>query len=272
MLPTRCFKRTVLFGCLCIFTLAALLGHAQSSRAAQVILAWDANSESNLAGYKVHYGTQSRVYTNFIDVGKTMIYTVAGLQEGATYYFAVTAYNVSRLESGYSNEVSSTTCAYSISPAGQSFGASGGSTTVGVTASPGCSWIASSGVQWVTITSGSSGTANGTVGLTVASNTGGARAGGISIAGETFTVTQTESSPTASSYTITASTGSGGSITPTGVVSVKAGASQTFRIKPGSRYRISSVTVDGRSVGAVSSYTFTSVNANHTISVTFSHK
>jgi hypothetical protein len=53
---------------------------------------------------------------------------------------------------------------------------------------------------------------------------------------------------------------------------VKAGASQTFSIKPKFLYRISSVTVDGKSVGAVSSYTFANVNGNHTIQATFRRK
>jgi len=273
MLPIRCFKRPFLFISLCVFTLAALLGHVENSQAAQVRLEWNASSGTNVAGYKIYYGTQSRGYTNSVDAGNTTNYTVTGLQEGATYYFAVTAYDASRLESVYSDEVIAIACAYSISPGSQSFSASGGSTTVSVTASQGCTWSASSGVPWVTITSGSSGIGNGTVSLTVASNSGGARGGGITIARMTFMVTQAEGSPpTASVYTITASAGSGGSITPSGDVTVKAGASQTFRIKPNSRYRISSVTVDGNSVGAVSRYTFTNVNANHTIHATFSRR
>jgi parallel beta-helix repeat protein len=71
------------------------------------------------------------------------------------------------------------------------------------------------------------------------------------------------------SYTITASAGSNGSISPTGAVTVGQGANQAFTITPNSGYAISAVTVDGTSVGAVSSYTFTNVQANHTISATF---
>lgn len=268
-MSTRCFSRPFLFACLCIFTLALVLGYAQSSSAGQVTLEWGASSGPGVAGYKVYYGTQSRTYPNVFDVGNTTRYTVTGLQEGTTYYFAVTAYNLSRLESAYSTEVSTKICGYAISPTSQSFQASGGSTTVSVTASSGCAWTASSGVAWVTITSGSSGTGNGTVALTVAPNTGGARATGVTIAGRTFTVTQAGGTPTVSTYKINASDGYGGSITPEGVISVKAGASQTFSIKPRSGYRIRSVIVDGKSVGRVSSYTFTNVRANHTIRATF---
>jgi hypothetical protein len=71
------------------------------------------------------------------------------------------------------------------------------------------------------------------------------------------------------SYTITASAGSNGSISPFGAVIVGQGANQAFTITPNSGYAISAVTVDGTSVGAVSSYTFSNVQANHTISATF---
>jgi len=70
-------------------------------------------------------------------------------------------------------------------------------------------------------------------------------------------------------YTVTATAGSGGSISPSGAVSVAESGSQTFNITPGAGYRISSVTVDGVGQGAVTSYTFTNVTANHTINATF---
>lgn len=70
-------------------------------------------------------------------------------------------------------------------------------------------------------------------------------------------------------YTITASAGANGSISPSGDVVVDAGVDQTFTITPDSGYVISDVKVDGVSKGAVNSYTFTNVTANHTISVTF---
>ncbi len=71
------------------------------------------------------------------------------------------------------------------------------------------------------------------------------------------------------SKTITASAGTGGSISPSGAVSVSYGASKTFTIRPNRGYRVSSVLVDGTSVGAVATYTFNNVTANHTIAVTF---
>jgi len=70
-------------------------------------------------------------------------------------------------------------------------------------------------------------------------------------------------------YTITATAGSGGSISPSGSVSVNYGATQTFTITPNSGYNVADVKVDGSSVGAVTTYTFTNVASNHTIAATF---
>ena len=69
--------------------------------------------------------------------------------------------------------------------------------------------------------------------------------------------------------TITASAGSGGTITPSGAVTVNYGSDQTFTIAANTHYHIANVLVDGGSVGAVASYTFTSVTTSHTISATF---
>ncbi len=77
-----------------------------------VTLTWDAPTTNadgtpltDLAGYKVYYGTSSRDYTKTIDVGNTTTYQITGLS-GGTYYFAVTAYDTSGNESDYSEEVS----------------------------------------------------------------------------------------------------------------------------------------------------------------------
>lgn len=72
-----------------------------------------------------------------------------------------------------------------------------------------------------------------------------------------------------SSFVIKASAGNGGNISPSGNVTVKRGEDQSFHINPINGYRISDVIVDGKSVGAVSTYTFDSVKANHTIQVKF---
>ena len=75
-----------------------------TSQAESVTLAWDPNSEPDLAGYKFYYGGQTRSYTNVVDVSKVTTNTVTGLAQGETYFFAVTAYNTSGLESDVSKE------------------------------------------------------------------------------------------------------------------------------------------------------------------------
>ncbi|MBK7983133.1 MAG: fibronectin type III domain-containing protein [Candidatus Competibacteraceae bacterium] len=77
-----------------------------SGFAKQVTLAWDANTERNVGGYRIYYGPASRAYTSTVDVGNQTTYTVPNLEEGKPYYFAVTAYNTRQtFESGFSNEV-----------------------------------------------------------------------------------------------------------------------------------------------------------------------
>jgi fibronectin type 3 domain-containing protein len=73
--------------------------------AADVSLAWDANTESDLAGYTVYYGTASGVYDNSAPVGNVTEFTVVDLPDN-THYFAATAVDQQGNESGYSNEVS----------------------------------------------------------------------------------------------------------------------------------------------------------------------
>ena len=70
-------------------------------------------------------------------------------------------------------------------------------------------------------------------------------------------------------YTITATAGANGSITPSGAVKVAKGDNQTFTISPSSGYVIDTLKVDGSEVTATTSYTFSDVKANHTIEVTF---
>jgi hypothetical protein len=71
------------------------------------------------------------------------------------------------------------------------------------------------------------------------------------------------------SYSISASAGAGGSISPLGEIQVLAGGSQTFTISPNIGYLISQVTVDGQNQGAINSYTFTNIQSNHIITTSF---
>jgi hypothetical protein len=73
----------------------------------------------------------------------------------------------------------------------------------------------------------------------------------------------------ATTFTITASAGSGGTISPSGSVQIASGGSQTFTITPSNGYQVNSTLVDGTNMGALTTYTFSNVTADHTISASF---
>jgi Putative binding domain, N-terminal/Viral BACON domain len=93
------------------------------------------------------------------------------------------------------------TCSYDATPNSRAMPVGGGNSTFSVATTSGCTWSAVSQTSWIAVTSGSSGSGNGTVGFSVAANTGPARSGTILIAGETVSVTQP--SGTTCAYTIT---------------------------------------------------------------------
>lgn len=84
-------------------------------------------------------------------------------------------------------------CTYTLSPQDYTAPSAGGSSSVNVTAGNGCGWTATSNAPWLTITSGSNGSGNGSVTFAAAANTGPARSGTLTIAGNAFTVNQPES-------------------------------------------------------------------------------
>lgn len=92
--------KTIFYTLLFLFVTTSLFG-------AQVKLSWNPNSESDLAGYKVYWGTASGSYSKSVDVDNETSYTtITGLSHEVEYFFAVTAYDLTGNESGYSNEVS----------------------------------------------------------------------------------------------------------------------------------------------------------------------
>lgn len=76
------------------------------ANAASVGLAWNANTESDLAGYRLYQGTLSGTYSIVRDLGNVTATRPTNLEPGVTYFWIVTAYNTSGLESEPSNEVS----------------------------------------------------------------------------------------------------------------------------------------------------------------------
>ncbi len=106
------------------------------------------------------------------------------------------------------------TCTYAIAPTLQNFTAAGGNGTVSVTVAAGCAWTAASNAAWLSITSGASGSGNGAVGYTAAANqTTSVRTGTLTLAGQTYTVTQAAApctysiTPTSQSFTATGGSG-----------------------------------------------------------------
>ena len=176
--------------------LVALLGLGSTLQAvAPVTASWNPNPESDIAGYKLSYGTQSGNYTTTVDVGNVTTWTISTLSPGIRYYFVVRAYNTAGLLSPASAEVffdtpgtvggptltslspTSGAVGNSVTLSGSNFGTTQGTSTVkfnGTVASP-TSWSATSVVVPVP-----SGATTGNVVATV---------GGVDSNGLPFTVT-----------------------------------------------------------------------------------
>lgn len=93
----------LLAGCLLLFG-----GNALVQARTSITLAWDPSSDPTVAGYHFYQGGASHTYTNTIDTGTATSVSVSNLTAGATYYFAVTAYDTIGLESAFSSEISYT--------------------------------------------------------------------------------------------------------------------------------------------------------------------
>jgi Fibronectin type III domain len=89
------FPRATLLGVL----VALVFGSALCGAAQSATLSWDATSEPDIAGYKLHYRTADGSVSQVIDVGDTTTFSIPNIAEGITYLFTVTAYNDASLES-----------------------------------------------------------------------------------------------------------------------------------------------------------------------------
>jgi len=83
-----------------------VLGLARTTQADTINLTWNPNTEINLAGYVVSYGTAANTYTSTFDSGNNTSQPLSNLVKGTKYYFVVKAYNTSGVFSGASQEVS----------------------------------------------------------------------------------------------------------------------------------------------------------------------
>ena len=89
-----------------IIVVVFYLSFSAGVNAGDVIVSWDPNTEADLLGYKVYWGTSSRSYNNFKDVKNVTSYKITDLPEGVEHFFAVTAYDTAFNESDFSIEVS----------------------------------------------------------------------------------------------------------------------------------------------------------------------
>lgn len=210
--------------CACLLLLFPAL-----SFAAEVTIAWSPSPDAKVAGYKIYYRPTSREDQFQVDVGKNISITIANLEAGGAYSFVVITYDSAGRESRYSTKAtisnlrdkdthflsvipSSTPsspgipappvqekpfpdatpgCEFSIFPALHSVASSGGAGAVGISTKLNCLWTAVANVPWVIITSNDSGAGSQVVYYLVKANpSDSSRQGTLTVAGQTFKITQ----------------------------------------------------------------------------------
>jgi len=249
--------------------------------ASQATLAWDpptisagGSAATTISGYKVFTGTAPGSYSRTENVGNLTSWTVTNLADGATYYFAVTAYDNAGNESSFSNEISKAIAAAPLTWTLTASAGSGGSIVPQGNVTVNQATNGSSTISTVSVIQG------GSQSFSIIPNTGykiaGVSVDGVSVgAVSSYTFSSVSDDHTISAsfavatYSVTASAGTGGTISPTGTATVNSGASLTYTIAPSTGYKVADVKVDGVSVGAVSSYSFSNVTANHAIQASF---
>lgn len=167
--------------------------------------------------YEDFYSYSSGVYsyaTGAYEGGHAVL--IVGYSDAGQYFIVKNSWGASWGESGYFKiayselgtvvnfgdytlRYTGSSCSYSLSPSSQSLSQPAGSGSVTVTTQSGCAWTAASNSGWITVTSGASGTGNGTVNYSVTQNTvAKSRTGTLTIAGKTFNVIQAGVPPTIS--------------------------------------------------------------------------
>ena len=247
---------------------------------AEITLAWDANTEDDLKGYIIYYGTASRNYSNSIDVGDTTLYTISGFQEGVTYYLAAKAYDYEDNQSGFSAELVHTIADQSSqnrnpdtpsTPSGLSSGFHQTSYSFSTSAVDpdedpleyNFDWGDGAISGWGSTPRSHSWSSSGSFCVRAQARDS---YGAFSEWSNCHTINITENT-----HTIAASANTHGSITPSGSILVTDGSTQTFTISPDQDHQILDVQVDGASLGAVNSYTFNNITRDHAIIASFVH-
>jgi len=293
--------------------------------AAQVKLAWEANIDPGVTGYKLYYGTASRVYGSPVDVGNVTQYTFTDIEEGKNGYLAVTAYDMYGTESEFSTElecfslVPSSGINGSISPSSTKVLSSGMNQTFSILPDAGFE-IADVMVDGVSVgtvetytfsnvtashsISVSFESVTAQVTLSWAANTDPGVAGykfyygnasrtyetPVDVGNVTrytftgiekektyyFSLTaydtnknESEFSEELECFTLIPATGPNGSIQPSKMLVASRGMNQIFTIGATTGYRVQDILVDGKSVGAATSYSFPNITAHHRIVASF---
>ena len=226
---------------------------------AEVTLAWDANDPAP-EGYRIYQRTEGQAYdySQPVWTGSATTGTVYNLAYDTTYYFVVRAFDGS-LESADSEEVSYNASAQTTTHTIQAATGTGGS-------------IAPAGT--VSVDDGTDQT------FTMVPNAGyhvvSVSVDGVGVGAlDTYTFAAVGGDHTITAnfaidtHQITATAGTGGSISPAGTIGIDDGASQSYTITPDSGFHIATLTVDGQSVAAQTNYLFSDVHADHTINATF---
>ena len=245
-------------------TITIILFASSFTQAAQVSLAWDPNDPVP-DGYRVFqhsegepYDYSSPVWPRPGDNPRAATCTIGNLADDTKYYFVVRAY-IGDVESSDSQEVSFRTAAPT--PSSYTLTAIAGANG---SISPGTAAVTAGGSQAFSITPH--------LHYHVADVVVDGQSIG-PVTSYTFSNVNADHSISASfaidSFEIIASAGAHGNISPAGTTDLNYGSSKAYSISPATGYHVADVKVDGNSVGAVSTYTFSQVTANHTISASF---
>jgi fibronectin type 3 domain-containing protein len=102
-----------------LWSLVAALSQLAALATQSVTLIWNPSSDTNVAGYRIYYGTVSQDYTSVVTVGNVTNATITGLADGTTYFFAATTLDAAGDESAFSNEATFSTAAAVVAPVNQ---------------------------------------------------------------------------------------------------------------------------------------------------------